>query len=371
MRNFRASPLIARSALLVGLVSSPAHAATWNSASDPFIIGPRFEARLDLLPLSAELPANLPTWSGPYWSNRKGSINYRWQTTQKLRSSDLKSLADLKRDGPAAIALLSPAEKIDIARAKYDYPTVGLVRAHAKIFRKSWEGLCAGWSQSSLNFEEPRPFTYRNADGLEIRFGSGDLKALAAFYYDFIAVSESGADVYDDRTTAQMGRRCVSSDVRDNCEYDLNPGALHILLANRIGLESQGVLADFSKGTEVWQHPIHGFSAEILSERTPADGSAPNAVREVQVRTSLHYAGYAAADWNPTGLQVETRQLKYWLELDASDRIVGGSYSGSSSNVLDYAWVSGELRFSRGYEILNELLIPKSHKFTIPTSSGE
>ncbi len=369
MRNLRSSAWIKSSVLLLGLISGRAHASAWDAGSNPFIIGPRFETDFNLLPLRAELPKDMLPWSGSYWSNRHGSIAYRWQSGEEPKRSSLKSLDQLKLMTAAEIALLSPAEKIDIVRGQFDYPTVQLARSYAREYRKAWEGLCAGWSQSSLNYVDPRPASITK-NGISVWFGSGDLKALAAFYYELIAVSESPENSYDDRMTAQIGRRCHSSASPENCGEDLNPGALHIVLTNRIGFESAGLIADFDKGSEVWQHPIHGFTAEILGERSPHSAAAALTRREVQVRLTLAYATYSAATAEPSPLRVNSRRLEYWLELDSADKIIGGSYSSGSNKLLDYAWVSGELHFSRGYEILNELLTPRSRQFTIPASPG-
>lgn len=346
--------------LLGSAVSTDVFAGAWDPSSNPYIIDPRFEARISLLPASARLSPSRAPWSGPYWADRRGSIGTSWQTGEKadfllLPPEKLRELA------PERLARLSPAEKIDILRGRYDYPTVALVREGTAGRARAWEGLCTGWSQTSLLYEEPVPVTRTNPQGIDVPFGSADLKALAAFYYDKVAVrtTADGVEV-DERRVVQMGKICDPGDPRADCRRDVNAGALHILIANRIGNQDRGVLADFSRGRQIWQHSIHGFRAEIRGERRARKDAASNAVREVYVHLELDFARYGPAEWEPTGLRERDRTFRYWLELDSEDRIVGGRFvTIGGGRALDYLWVSDLIAFRNDYEILGELLTPR------------
>ena len=46
----------------------------------------------------------------------------------------------------------------------------------------AWAGYCHGWAPAANRFEEPLPVTVRNADGVEIPFGSSDVKALLTYF---------------------------------------------------------------------------------------------------------------------------------------------------------------------------------------------
>lgn len=365
------SLVVASLSLCSNTLVSSARAEAWSEDSNPFVIGPRYEARLGNLPLAADLANGLRPWSGPFWADRLGSIGYRWRTGETLWEFAPPTALEVRSMSREEISRLSPAEKIDVLRGRYDYPTLATVRGYASPDDVRWQGACTGWAQSSLGFEEPRDQTRTNADGIEIPFAVADLKALAAFYYDFVAVSDSPSTEYDDRRVAQIGRRCIVGDSRANCGGDVNPGALHILLANRIGRESMGLIADFSRREPVWQHPIYGFASELVGERAARADAAPVAVREVHVRLDLHYADYRRAEKRTT--KNGSRDLEYWLELDGDNRIVGGKYiSVRPGKLLDYVWVSEALQFERGYEILNEMIAPRrfgahpSSTFTFP-----
>ncbi len=355
---------LATATLLLSLFSSLpagiARASEWAEASNPYRIDSRFETRLDRLETEAVLaPKRLP-WSGPYWSDRRGSIGYSWQTRQtenfqRLGPTELRLLPS------ATIAKMSPAEKIDIARGRYDYPTIAHVQALTSGRNRLWEGLCAGWSQTSLLYEEPSPVTLTNPDGIAVPFGSADIKALIAYYYDHVAVRmNKAAEPVDERRVVQLGHVCDSDDPRAHCRRDLNAGALHIVLANRIARQGRGLLADFSRGKQIWQHPVYGYEAKFLGSRVPHPGAAPNAVREVQVRLDLLYADYDQAQWSPRPLRDRERTLRYWLEIDHYGKIVGGKFlSIGGGRALDYLWTSERIPFRHGFEILGDLVSPR------------
>ena len=85
-----------------------------------------------------------------------------------------------------------------------------------------------------------------NPDGIRIPFGSSDIKALVSYYYANGFISN----------THQMGRRCYEDGNRSDCEEDLNAGAFHIVLVNKIALRNEGIIIDLKRGLEVWNHPI-------------------------------------------------------------------------------------------------------------------
>ena len=123
---------------------------------------------------------------------------------------------------------LSPAEKFDLLNAQYSYPLKKAVAEIASPRRREWEGMCHGWAAAALNHPEPVPKTVTNKDGLMIPFGSSDIKALLSYYYAYVE---------DPVSTHQMGRRC---DGKEHCDQDMNAGAFHIVLANKVGREGKG-----------------------------------------------------------------------------------------------------------------------------------
>lgn len=337
---------------LIFLSPLAGHAAPWAPDSDPSSIDRNYNFTFHELPKKAEISGVELPWSGPYWADRKGSIAFRWQTKERPWDYSTLSKEAVAKLKPSEIALLSPAEKFDILRGYYDFPLLTEVRKLAKRNQHAWYGICTGWAQAALHFNQPNPITLKNADDILVPFGSGDIKALASYYY---AYPGDG-----DRITAHMGSRCDRGDDKRDCRRDVNAGALHILLANRIGLENKGLFADMNRGTQVWQQPIYGYETRYLGERAPQKDASVFAVREVHVKTRLFFTKEKRATWELDTLRERIRRLDYWLEIDGSGQIVGGSYE--SGRVPDYFWVSEPLTFEHGYELLNKMIAPKVFK---------
>lgn len=334
------------------LLASTAFGEPWSPDSDPFTVNRNYSAFFSNLPSESMLSDTALPWSGPYWADRKGSIAFRWQDGKRPWQYPLLTVDQAKNLTPREIALLSPAEKFDLLRGLYDFPTLKAIRLISGKGKKAWFGICTGWAQASLHFDQPKPITLRNPDGLLIPFGSGDLKALASYYYAYPGE--------EDRVTARIGTRCDRGDLKRDCRRDVNAGALHIIIANRVGLEKQGLIADMSRGIQVWQNPIYGYESRTFGERSPQKNASPFAVREIFVKTKLFYAKETAADWELTSIFEKSRHLNYWLELDADGQIVGGTYANlAGGRVPDYVWISEPLSFSHGWEILGTVITPK------------
>jgi hypothetical protein len=323
------------------------------------------------LPLAGELAQELKPWSGPYWKSRDGVIAYRWQTKDtpwEYKPPERARVLSMTAD---EIALLSPAEKFDILRGDYTYPTVKASIDYAEEYSKrKWRGICNGYAQAAAQVIEPIATTFvSEKDGISIPFGSADLKALASFYYedqrlgwnaDFGAAS-SGRDDHD-RATRKIGLKCDLANLVPpaHCRRDLDPRELHVTLANLIGLRGEAVYADTFRGRQVWQHPIFAYRAKIIRERAASPGASGGVTREVHVRLKVWMGHYADADWNPTPVRTKTRTLDYWLGLNAEDRIVGGRYlTIGGGPVIDYLWVTQPLEYRYGYELLAPALRPK------------
>lgn len=341
------------------LSTSLAQASPWLINSDPIRILPwDYTSTLEALPSSAQLPEDRRPWSGPFWKNSKSSISYEWQSHKRPFKNEKPSRAEIFSMSAEEIRELSPSVKLDIANANYDLPLYEEVNAFARDTPnggriRSWYGVCVGWAQAAFHYDEPRPVTYRNDDGLSVEFGSGDLKALASYYYYATGPNDEMA-----RAIAEPCENALPPGERKlECGRDLNAGALHLVLANRIGLQKKNLIADFAPKLPVNQHPIFGYESEFLGERRPSEGASSLAVREVRVRTRIHFAKYGPATWDPIGTIEGSRRLNYWLEIDAEGRIVGGNYTGCfGGKVPDKLWTASPIRFTDGYELLDVFL---------------
>jgi hypothetical protein len=322
----------------------------WEGYSDPAIMAEDLERNFRKLPLSGSVRTDKRFWSGDYWPLNKGNINYRWHSPNPtgfhLRSP---SRDEAKRMSLAELSHLSPTEKYDLWRGRYDYPLKEEVEKIANRNARIWEGICHGWAPASMNHQEPYAKGALNPDGIRVPFGSSDIKALVSYYYANGFISN----------THQMGRRCYEDGNRSDCEEDLNAGAFHIVLVNKIALRNEGIIIDLKRGLEVWNHPIISFHSEIKEYAPPVATSAPGTSRRAKIITLAKVVNGTGNFWETvkgTRAQKEGMQkYVYYLDLDRSDKIIGGDWV--SENRPDFLWVKYRPeRFEGTLSRLGELL---------------
>ena len=312
----------------------------------------------------------------------------------------VQSLADARRMSQDQLAKLSPAEKYDLYRGNYSMKLTNDVLNLTHPGDAYWEGICHGWSSAAIEFEEPKPVTVTNKDGIKIPFGSSDLKALLSYYHASITSNYLASKTLG---TGRVGQRCktafpkeawfikngkeyyqsiinnkvVTNEVPQEC-VDTNPGAFHIVLANMIGLMDQGFVAEAVRDKEVWNQPVYAYETEILEETTRVRFNATKGTRkQIKVKTVMKYANdggrifWGAKDpedefyawWNPTNGTANYRHadktFEYYVDLDSRGNIIGGMWL--SYERPDFLWLKRSKGFigSRfGYGIvgyLNEL----------------
>ena len=324
----------------------------WGKDSDPLRMGKNLEARFFALPLHGQVAHSRKFWSGDYWPLNKGNINFRWHADRNFMLNS-PTLEELRRLRQQDIAQLSPAEKFDLLNGRYDYPLKREVLKIANLNAKNWEGICHGWAPAAINHNEPTPKVLINPEGIQIPFGSSDIKAILSYYYAY---------PYKVQDTHQVGRRCYNSRVTvdNDCRHDLNAGAFHLILANKIALENEGFIADLSRYKEVWNHPIKSYQSRVISEaRGRRRNSAPGTTRTVRVSTRIKYADETSNDWNTvqgTSLQrINSTEFSYILEIDIYGQIIGGEWS--SIRRPDFLWTMEKpTKFLRDFARLAELL---------------
>lgn len=351
-------------ALLV-LVSHSAVAGKWNDKNDPRNISEDYEYKLTALPLKATLPKHKTPWANSFWPRKKGSINYRWNTESPIGFKLNRPAEYVVRSMSLnELARLSPAEKFDLVQGHYDYPLSKSVEKGSKKTAKDFEGICDGWTASALQFAEPAPVTMKNPDGIVIPFGSSDIKALMS--YDVSINMEMGAleaDFVGEYCGTPLGRKLGLP----GCN-DVNPGALHVILANQLGLKQESVAADLDAGRETWNYPLIAYEFQIVGQ-APVEKEVAEAY---VVHAKITYAeddpeGEKAPKvftWNPTvgtpDYQSAVMELDYILELDFSGRIIGGKWLGSSKDRHpDLLWMpKAKIQWTPEFQILNSLYKP-------------
>lgn len=218
---------------------------------------------------------------------------------------------------------LSPAEKYDLYMGRYDYPLKWEVDFFARGGTADWEGICHGWAGASIHHEEPNPKVVKNPDGIEIHFGSSDIKALLSYAYSKVLIS----------INESIGKRCETEDeIEDKCNNDLEAHIFHVVLANKLGLRAQTVIADMDRYKEVWNHPLIKYESKIEKYVSITAG------RKAIVKTKLTYLDVVEKNsWTPHPPVISYMTTRYELHLDEKGNILSGKWL--SRERPDFLWV--------------------------------
>ncbi len=267
-----------------------------------------------------------------------GGAAWRWQASQapgehpesSPRVYRLFAPYEVRTMTPAQIAVLSPAEKYDIATGRYDYPTV-----HKELTRTSpndpkWNGLCHAVAAVTSQYLEPQNQIVNVSlpDGAQISvpFYSSDIKALLAL---------SANDVVA-HTSQGIGQPCRAEHPDSAACWDTNPGALYIAVTNMVGRLKKPLLMDVDPGPEVWNAVIKSYSAKITAMDELSPDASQDAVRQVRVDMTLQHTLGAKPARGPVGALFKTETYSFTLELDRTGSIIGGEWI--SKNRPDSLW---------------------------------
>lgn len=271
-----------------------------------------------LLPLSGFVREGDHFWTGDSWSFNSGSINKRWYSHEKeTNSPTYRQILSMTEE---SLRELSPAEKYDLLRGRYDFPLVEEVRQLPIKGAQDWEGLCHGWAGATVNHPEPRPKIVTNTDGLLIPFGSSDIKALLSWAYSKALLSEN--DI--------LGKRCEGeiNTIEDFCEDDLSAMNFHLALANLVGLRGKSLIADIERGKAVWNHPIISYSSKITGRYQG---------RKLIIKTTLNYLEVSPQNsWEKQPRIYSKVTLTYGLDLNKEGNITSGEWI--SNERPDFIW---------------------------------
>jgi hypothetical protein len=301
----------------------------WNPANNPLIFDNGFEVVFGRLPLAGS--SQFVPWSDTYWPDYKGGIANRWAGNgQAPWGQSAPSFQELTMMSEQQLAALSPSEKYDVLIGRYDFPTTTAELTRTNPNAPRWAGLCHGWAAASTLFREPKPIKMMNMHGIQIPFGSADIKALLTYHEAVVSNPWTRQRV--------VGQRCnqPGTDNSPDCR-DVNAGSFHVSLGNFLGINRMPFIADITRSAEVWNQPVVDYTTQVLQQRSfPSFGAAYGTVQEVDVRTTIRYVSELEAQWQPTGANLASETYDYRLELDAFGRILGGEWYGTER--LDFLW---------------------------------
>ncbi len=357
----------------------------WNADNDPAQLARSLNYRLADLPKQGKLdkpvwkdryptaPANLPVaWSDTYWPTVEGSTNHRWidrQTKSPLEKYDAAYNAatgcatqpaqmcgaTAKADWDQYFTCAGPAAKWQMKSFQSLYEQIDGIDNDGDGKKdecdssddegaQGWWGLCHAWTPASLLEPEPQHAVTLNGQTFEV----ADIKALTV-------------TVYDKTSALMLGGRCNAetidhdangADANTEC-MDVNPGALHVVLTNFLGLKDMAVIEDRTASSQVWNQPLVGYS---ISKQVKVTATAANAcvgatgstwkfntsaksLYEVVLTTDYLVEGSASKQ--PLGMADYTSHdtYHYILELGSTGKIIGGKYcTDSVEDHPDFLW---------------------------------
>ncbi len=208
---------------------------------------------------------------------------------------------------------------------------------------QGWWGTCHAWTPASQLIPEPQHAVTVNG----VQFEVGDIKALAQ-------------NVFDSTSAVMIGGRCnakeithtVTGSANDDCA-DLNPGALHVVMTNFLGLANLPLIEDRTANYEVWNQPVMGYevtkqaeiSATEAMKLVGATGSKwtynTSAKKLVEAKMTVNYLTEGSPSLTPIGGKnnVRTDSYHYILELNTDGKIIGGRFCSDSENShVDFLW---------------------------------
>lgn len=325
----------------------------WDEYNDPSTWNSALQYKLDKLPKSGQ--ASKIPWSDTYWPSYQGGIANRWQDEKNSNPGfqyKLHTLEELK-NGSVDLNILSPAEKFDIFNSRYDYPLLNSEWQRCHPSDAGWEGICHGWTPASIHYEEPNNVTMKNKDGLEIPFGSSDVKALLSYFLAQFAAGHEKTQFIGERCNIDLHENPDKAD-RSECA-DINPATFHIMLTNMIGLNGTAFTCDIDPGMEVWNQPMAKYEYMLGEPSAPTNTSAPGTVKVQSVTLTMYYVKETYPSATAHKSLILNKKYNYILDLDADGNILGGSYSKQQSDHVDFMWAEEAPAFFGYFEQLDTI----------------
>jgi hypothetical protein len=355
----------------------------FDDKNDPAQMAQHLEYHLDQLPKKGwrNTPAWKNTypeavgkaetiWADTYWPASEGSHNARWQganvksplekydaafnnkpgcdTQPAISGRDSKAAWDTYNNcaGPAAKWQTEEYESIGLMHNGIDDDHDGNTDEYGSDGVdgvQGWWGSCHAWTPASQLVPEPQHAVTMNG----VTFDVGDIKALIQ-------------NVFDQTDAVMLGGRCndkeihhdVNGSANDDCS-DVNPGALHVVMTNFLGINQLPLVEDRTANYEVWNQPVAGYEvtkqdkvdAKTAMKCVGGTGDKytynTDAKSLYEVRMTVSYVGESGAGNTPIGFKNNTRtdDYHYILEIGSTGKVIGGRYCSDGENShIDFLW---------------------------------
>jgi len=200
----------------------------------------------------------------------------------------------------------------------------GRSRTYTYYDAESWEGYCSGFTASTIRHPEPLRAVDAAAVGGRpgVVFQPAEIKALLSAVYNR---TRQDSYLYVAPASSSSGGP--------------NMGTFHLALANYLGQAGYPLGIDRTKGREAWNNPIYEY--QVTSIR---DAGRRGDIAYKELVTKITYTWYGSDTVGQTNLETGERQgqqsrsmsIRYYLELDAQGKIVGGR---ALSHAGHFLWI--------------------------------
>jgi hypothetical protein len=335
-------------------------ARAWGDSDRPSLMGDDLVADLAALPTKGA--AEKIPWASSYWPTYQDSVNHRWAgedskspTEKYAEAFGIEGLTD-RISKQYGIDSIAGTECTETADCNKDHGETCAKRTGEETGTciETWFGICHAWAPAAIMVDEPQQAVIYNG----VTFEPTDLAALASLSFDTGLQNSFMSLRCDKRADGEEWKLdAYGNPIEKGCA-DTNPGSLHIVLANLVGLQGQSLVEDRTYDYEVWNQPIRGF--EVKSMKTVEAGEASRLAGDTSggdayafndeakgfrhVTMTLDYISESASDApSPHGAHIDryTRSdtYQYILELDTSGAIIGGEWIGDSKKSHpDFLW---------------------------------
>ncbi len=238
----------------------------------------------------------------------------------------------------------------------------------------TWWGTCHAWTPASLLMPEPQHSVTMNGQTFEV----ADIKALTQ-------------NIFDSTSAIMLGGRCNSKEVtrgptgsaNEACR-DVNPGSLHVILTNFLGIAQLPLIEDRTANFEVWNQPVVGY--EVTKQAKVAASAANTCVGATgstwkynasakdlyEVRVTVSYITEGQASTRPMGFanNTVTDDYHYILEVGSTGKVIGGRFcTDSEDSHIDFLWTPTG-RYNPSNPSVNVAKVKELIAKSISTSTG-
>ncbi len=354
-----------------------------NTTNDPQYFSQHLEYKLANLPKKgwrntpywkAQYPEAVgkaeAVWADTYWPASQGSHNNRWQGDNVPSPLEKYDAAFNNKPGCATQPAISgPNSKAEWDKynacagpaAKWqteNYESIGLMHNGIDDDHdgttddygtdgvdgvQGWWGSCHAWTPASEMIPEPQHAVTLNGVVFEV----GDIKALIQ-------------NIFDQTSAVMIGGRCNDKEIKhdihasanDDCR-GANPGSVHVVLANFLGINQLPLVEDRTANYEVWNQPVVGYeitkqdkvTAKVAMACVGATGNTytynTSATELYEVKSTVSYVTEGSPGTSPIGYRnnVRTDDYHYILEVGSTGKVIGGRYCTENEQAhIDFLW---------------------------------